>query len=299
MASDRDQRLAKALWRVFRRPDRPIPWARRHGNLPWDDPAFSERMLREHLDESHGAASRNSQERAMLVDWLWRRLSLDVGQALLDVTCGPGLYATVMAERGCTVTGVDFSPASIRHARELAHNLGVAQHCRFVEADVRHLAQLHQDDAQLPAAYDAATLLYGQLAVFPPQDAQQILSAICRLLKPAGKLCVVLLDPERIDRKESTWWYTDDSGLWGEGPYLHLGERLWDETHQLSIERFQIIHLESGEMDEVHLCDQLYTVQQMTDMFHQAGFAAVQHFPAWDGLPLYDAQEWVVYLATT
>jgi len=26
--------------------------------FPWDDPAFSERMLKEHLNQSHGAASR-------------------------------------------------------------------------------------------------------------------------------------------------------------------------------------------------------------------------------------------------
>ena len=51
--------LAAALWRLYRRPDRPQAWVG-GGNLPWNDPAFSARMLREHLDESHGAASRLS-----------------------------------------------------------------------------------------------------------------------------------------------------------------------------------------------------------------------------------------------
>ena len=43
----------QALWRIYRRSQPAVPW--RDGvNLPWDDPLFSERMLREHLDQSHG-----------------------------------------------------------------------------------------------------------------------------------------------------------------------------------------------------------------------------------------------------
>lgn len=78
-----------------------------------DDPDFSERMLREHLDESHGAAS----ERQQQIDWLWARLNLRTGSKVLDVTCGPGLYAVELAVRGCSVTGVDFSPAGIAYAQ--------------------------------------------------------------------------------------------------------------------------------------------------------------------------------------
>ena len=35
----------------------------------------------------------------------------------------------------------------------------------------------------------------------------------------------------------------------------------------------------------------------MTAMLQEAGFAQVQVYPAWAGLPLYDAQEWVIYVA--
>ena len=49
-----NRHLGDALWRIYRRPERPQAWVG-GGNLPWNDPAFSARMLREHLDESHGA----------------------------------------------------------------------------------------------------------------------------------------------------------------------------------------------------------------------------------------------------
>ena len=54
-------RLATALRRIYDRPQPPAPW-RDGANLPWHDLAFSERMLAQHLDPSHGAASRPLRE---------------------------------------------------------------------------------------------------------------------------------------------------------------------------------------------------------------------------------------------
>ncbi len=116
-------------------------------------------------------------------------------------------------------------------------------------------------------------------------------------LRPGGRLVVELLDPARVDRKDSAWWYTDNKGLWGERPFLHLGERRWNAAERTSIERFLILHLETGALDEIILCDQTYEVEEMAGLMRAAGFAAVTSFAGWDGLALYDAEEWVVYVA--
>lgn len=281
--------MQAALWRLYRRPERPQPWEN-GGNLPWNDPDFSARMLAEHLDETHGAASRPSTERAHQVDWLWAHLKLHPGAHLLDLTCGPGLYALEFAARGCVVTGVDFSPASLRYAREEAVRRGVAAACTFIEQDVRAVQLEH-------AAYDAALFLYGQLAVFPRQEAQALLELAASSLRPGGALCLEVLDPEKVDKTHSTWWFTDDTGLWGNAPFLHLGERFWDDAQAMSLERFYTLHLDNGVMDEVLLCDQTYTVSEMTTMLRNAGFATIETYPSWDGLPLADAAEWNIYLA--
>ncbi len=281
--------LTNALWRIYRRPDRPEPWLN-GGNLPWDDPAFSQRMLLEHLDESHGAASRTSAERAMQLDWLRDKLSLQTGIELLDVTCGPGLYAVPLAQDGLRVTGVDFSPAAITYARDLAHSAGVAGACRFVQADVSDFDFGHEQ-------YDAALFLYGQLAVFPRQEAAHLLRRIANSLRPGGRLVVELLEQERVDKKESSWWFTDERGLWSDAPFLSLGERFWYEEEKLSCERYYTLHLETGELDEILLCDQTYSVAEMEQMLREAGFQRVTVYPAWDGLGLYDAEEWNVYVA--
>jgi SAM-dependent methyltransferase len=291
MPTDTEQKVAQALWRIYRRPERPVAWES-GGNLPWNEPDFSRRMLREHLDQSHGAASRRAAERAEQIDWLWQKLGLEPGLRLLDLTCGPGLYAVEFARRGLWVTGVDFSPASIAYARKLAEQEGVTERCTFVEQDVRAV-----DFAA--GHFDAALFLYGQLSVFRREEAAALLTQTAQALKPRGQLAVELLDQERVDKKESTWWYTGDSGLWGDAPFLHLGERFWDAEQALSIERFTIVHLETGDLGEVILCDQTYAIETMTALMQQAGFAAVAAYPAWDGAPLYDAGEWVVYVAQT
>lgn len=281
--------LAKALWQIYRRSERPEPWEK-EGNLPWNDPDFSRRMLREHLDESHGAASRVTAEREQQLAWFWSRLGFHAGARVLDLTCGPGLYAVALAERGADVTGVDFGPASIAHARELAAAAGVTGRCCFVEADVR----AYEPET---GAFDAVLFLYGQLAVFPRKAARQLLRKTAKALKPGGGLLVELLEQERVDKKNSTWWFSDDTGLWGDAPFLNLGERFWYAEEKLSCERYYTLHLETGRLDEVILCDQTYSVDEMVEMMRQAGFARVEVYPAWDGLEIDDAQEWNAYIA--
>ncbi len=289
MPDDVPKKLTEALWRLHRRPARPEEW-HGGGNLPWNEPEFAGRMLREHLDDGHGAASRRAAERAAQIEWLRSKLGLAPGKRVFDVTCGPGLYAVELATRGCRVTGVDFSPASIAHARTLAATRGVSESCRFIEADIRD-GDLDETD------FDAATLLYGQLAVFPREQAARIAADICSRLAPGGRLCVELLDPAHVDKKNSTWWFTDDTGLWGDGPFLHLGERFWNEATGTSSERYRILHLETGVTDEILLCDQTYSSETARSLLLDAGFSSVESYADWDGVPLYDASEWIVYVA--
>ena len=285
-----NKKLSEALWQIYRRPERPSTWQIHNGNLPWDDPAFSERMLREHLDESHNAATRKTADRLSTIDWLWEKLNLAQGSNLLDLTCGPGLYAVEFAKRGCIVTGYDFAPASITYAKDLADGYELSQQCTFIKQDIR-------DMILEPNSFDGATLIYGQLAVFQTTEAKEILANIAQALKPGGKLCIELLNQDNVDKKDSNWWFTDNTGLWGDTPFLHLGERFWVDAEKTSIERFHILQLETGELQTIELCDQTYTQEEVVSMLQEAGFTAVSVYPAWDDLPFYDGDEWITYVA--
>lgn len=278
-------RLLAALQQIYDRPQPPVPW-RDGANLPWDDPAFSERMLREHLDQAHGAASRRLPEIRGQVQVMLEWLRLVPGGRLLDVTCGPGLYAAEFARRGIAVTGIDFGPAALRYAAELCQGLP----CQFIQGDVREMDLTGH-------GFDAAIYLYGQFTVLRPAESLDVLHRIRAALRTGGRLLLEILDDEQFDKKNGTWWYTDRGGLWGDFPCLHLGERAWDPVQRAAVERFHILNLETGELRLYGLSDQAYTASQVTRMLHEAGFSGVEIHCGWDDLALKDAPEWVVYLA--
>ncbi|MBM3139805.1 MAG: class I SAM-dependent methyltransferase [Chloroflexi bacterium] len=103
--------------------------------IPWDDPAFSARMLREHLTQDHDGASRRAASIDAHARWLHDEVLRERASRVLDLGCGPGLYTARLAALGHDCTGVDFSPASIEHARAQAAGAGPGR-ARYVLGDV-------------------------------------------------------------------------------------------------------------------------------------------------------------------
>jgi len=57
------------------------------------------------------------------------------GKRVLDIGCGSGRYAVEFARRGAQVIGLDFAPKMVEMAHTAAAEAGVADRCRFVQAD--------------------------------------------------------------------------------------------------------------------------------------------------------------------
>ena len=106
-----------------------------------------------------------------------------------------------------------------------------------------------------------------------------------------------MLGYDRYDKEDSAWWYTDRGGLWGDFPYLHLGERKWYPEQGVSVERFHILDLDSGAIRVYTLSDQAYRAGDVERLLSETGFTNLRSYPDWDGLGLKDGKEWVVYVA--
>src|SRR5690554_1332934 len=89
--------------------------------LFWDDPHISAQMLKAHLNAENDVASRRPETIRRSMDWLIATLGLQAGDKVLDLGCGPGLYAAHLAEKGLQVTGIDYSRRSIAYARQYAN----------------------------------------------------------------------------------------------------------------------------------------------------------------------------------
>lgn len=77
-------------------------------------------------------------------------LQLGPGHRVLDIGCGPGRHALALAEHGIEVVGVDISARFVAIGNEAAQRGGLADHCRFVQADGRSLWPMASPDPSTP-----------------------------------------------------------------------------------------------------------------------------------------------------
>lgn len=82
-------------------------------------------MLQHHLTPDDDLASRTHAFIDASVAWLRERLGLGAGSRVLDLGCGPGLYAHRLARAGVEVLGIDVSRRSLEHARTVAEREGL------------------------------------------------------------------------------------------------------------------------------------------------------------------------------
>jgi 2-polyprenyl-3-methyl-5-hydroxy-6-metoxy-1,4-benzoquinol methylase len=129
---------------IVRRTAVPEPWAEGE-KIPWNDPDFSARMLQEHLSQEHDAASRRFEKIDRHVAWIHTHGLGEKPSAILDLGCGPGLYASRLARRGHTCVGIDFGPASIAYARAQAEREGLACTYRLEDLRTADFGAFHTD----------------------------------------------------------------------------------------------------------------------------------------------------------
>jgi len=256
------------------RTPKPAPWSE-GDNIPWDDPEFSERMLGEHLSQEHDLASRKSETIDQHVEWIFSEVLGSRPARLLDLACGPGLYALRLARRGCEYVGIDFSPASIRHAKETAAAEDLS--CTFRHADVR--------DGLVGEGFDLVMMIYGQFNVFQRDQGLKILKRAHKALKPGGALLLEVQSLEKIQKggEAGPSWYSAESGLFSAEAHLVLQENFWDADAGASTNRFSIIEATTDKVSTFALSNEAYTEHEFEEVLLSAGFNNLERFPSLAG----------------
>ena len=273
-----------ALLDVIKRKMVPKPWEEGE-KIPWDDPEFSRRMLKEHLSQKHDAASRRTRTIEKHVDWIHGFVLGRAPSRILDLGCGPGLYTIRLAALGHACHGIDFSPASIEYAVKHA-----SEGCTFTLGDVR--------TTELGSGYDLVMFIFGEFNVFKPGDAKSILDKAYMALNPGGKL---LLEVSKFDAvyglgNQPATWYSAENELFSDEPHLCLMEPFWDDDQAVAIERFYIMDAASGEVTRYSASTQAYEDDRLTAMLNEAGFHDPEIFSSLTGKPD-DQNEMFVLLA--
>ena len=244
----------------------PKPWAEAD-NIPWHEPGFSERMLREHLDQSHDLASRRFEIIDQHVAWIHQELLSGRPSEVLDLGCGPGFYSHRLARLGHRCRGIDYSPASLHHARGIAEEQRLS--CEFLEQDLR--------EGDWGAGYDLAMQIYGEFNVFRPDQAQALLVRIRGALAPGGR---VLIEYQTWDGVQAAaemgrTWDVSERGLFSDAPHAVLTERFWDGESGTHLARYHVV-AEDGTVTTLGQTTQAYHEASLRQMVEQAGLADVQ-----------------------
>ena len=144
------------------------------------------------------------------------------GKRILDLGCGPGLYASVLKQRGAIVKGIDASEELIKIARE----------------EVKGVEFILGDAEKLPYRNNEFDIVLSALVLGHFDKWNKVLSEIRRVLKKNGVLVFSIHNPVTEKFVKKKWFFKKFKvldGYFDEG----LKNSTWAKDHKLSAD---IIH---------------------------------------------------------
>lgn len=262
------------LKRIVHRQIPPIPWAEGE-KIPWDDPEFSERMLREHLSQDHDMASRRQNMIDLHVSWINEVCLHGHASRILDLACGPGFYLQRLARLGHKCLGIDFSPASVLYATSQAASADLR--IEYCLGDIRV--------ADFGEGFDLVMLVFGEFNVFTRDDARQLLRRIHDALIPGGRIILELQTYDAVKKagEGAASWHTENAGLFSPAPHICLEEHIWHADFHTATSRYFIIDVMTGAVDRYASTTQAYADDEFDQLLAAAGFHEIQRFPSLAG----------------
>jgi SAM-dependent methyltransferase len=238
---------------------RPEPFAP-HDAPFWDDPYIGRQMLAVHLDPATDAASRRPDTIDRTVAHLVNALRLGEGDQLLDLGCGPGLYARRLAARGVAVTGIDLSPVSVAYAVGDASEARLAIDYRVAD----------YTSSQLGGPFDAAVMIYLDFGVLPDAPRDRLLDSLHLALRPGGAFVFDVHAHSRervVDSAISV--ERSDGGFWHPGPHLII-ETTYRYGDGLDLNQYAIVT--GASITTYRVWDRPYSVMQLRLLLRRHGF---------------------------
>jgi len=133
-------------------------------------------------------------------------LGIPSGSRILDVPCGQGRHAHLLAEAGYDVDGLDYS----EHLLKIARRRGTGRNLRYTRGDMRKLP------ARWTSRFDAVVNLFTSFGFFTdPREDEKVIQQFARVLKPGGLLVWHGGSRDGVMAKflSRDWWQTSDGTM--------------------------------------------------------------------------------------
>jgi SAM-dependent methyltransferase len=210
---------------------------------------------------------RDRHEAARVIDVL----GLPVGSRILDVPCGQGRHAHLLAEAGYKLDGLDYS----EHLLRIARKRGTGPNLKYTRGDMRKLP------IRWKGKFDAVVNLFTSFGFFDdPGDDARVMEEFARALKPGGTLLWHGGSRDGVMSRflSRDWWKTNDGTMIAhERSFDPLSgvltiESSWTGTNRRPGRRIHRIRL--------------YTATRLAELCLDAGLIVEQAWSGFDDRPL-------------
>ncbi len=253
----------------------------------WDAPYISKQMLKAHLDQGTDAASRTLDVVDATIEHLRCYLELNEEASVLDLGCGPGLYAERFARCGCFVTGIDCSERSIDYARKKAQESGLE-----IRYEVKDFCDLDYQEE-----FDAAFIIYGQLGALVEYEREQLLKSVNRALKPGGYLVFDVTTRYNRDEEESQdWAIVPAEGFWRPEPHLVLEKTFHYPEAGAYLDQHAVIQ-EDGQVSVYRIWECYFSRKSVSELMSRHGFVVENVWSELTGSAYFSESPWLAVAA--
>lgn len=251
----------EVLEQVTKSSQRPNLFERGTGNI-WTEAYLADQMLQNHLNLDSDASSRRKEMMDRTIDFI--NTHIKKGSTILDLGCGPGLYAERLCMGGHKVTGIDFSKNSINYARESAQRRGL---------DIEYVYN-NIFNVEYKEEFDLVIQIYGELNTFSDEERSKLFVIIQRALKPGGLFIFDVTTPAHRSRKRfNKDWYISNGGFWRGSSHIVL-EEIFDYENDIWLEQYTVI--DENEVKAYRNWFHDYTKEAIEEIILEEGFSQVQ-----------------------
>lgn len=227
----------------------------------WNDEYISKQMLKAHLDPDFDGASRKLDFIEKSVAWITEQIPPADYPLLLDVGCGPGIYAERFAQRGYHITGVDFSKRSIDYAQRSAFSR---------KLDISYVYQNYLE-MDLNKSFDFCTMIYCDYGALSTKDRQVIMKKIHHHLKPGGKLLLDVFSMTKFwnFQERQTWEICPNGGFWRLDEYMVLSG-FYKYLDNVTLDFITVVS--KGEVTPYYLWNTYFSKESLIQEAESVGF---------------------------
>lgn len=218
--------------------ERPKPFEFYTASELWTNEHTAQQMLQYHLNDDIEASSRNSVFIEKSCDWITNHFNIN-GKKVIDFGCGPGLYASKLAQRGAFVTGIDFSENSINYARAVA---------KEKELEISYIVSDYLD-FETSEKFDLIIMIMCDFCALSPDQRKTLLTKFKSILKPDGSILMDVYSLSNFEKKSESAAYEKNQlfGFWSPSDYYAFVNTFKYEDEKVLLNKYTIYEADKAE----------------------------------------------------